>query len=329
MLVSQNAHEEHESMHTPGRLISDQHNNNYLSPLANAQYVLPNIKKLQGNNNAGIGHRITQILLLYESSPINYSGFIKSSPNCKLKTYLFIAKCRKFTSREMISVRGSLGNSRTNEWSQFRSSSFNLTLTFSLELWFSNPSVTESSDTAVATAGGGDPNDILVEINRVVVALWVSVRCHLYAWINPVMKSSQVYGCSWIALVGLIFLFKICTFSQKILVNFQLIFHFVQGVTFMLALAGITDVVVYTGLIVTDICVAWNPVLKRVGLWKSVRSLGLLYDADLHLYCRMFVVPIHLNVPNMPNVQPSVQPRHHELEKSKPALSGTVAVTEA
>ncbi|KAJ9549228.1 hypothetical protein OSB04_021771 [Centaurea solstitialis] len=131
-------------------------------------------------------------------------------------------------------------------------------------------------------------------------------------------KCSHVYGFSWLALVGLIFLFKIFTFSQKISVNFQLILRFVQGVAFMLALAGVAVAVAITDLTVTDvfacilafvptgwgyfrserkymvlfqICVAWKPVFKRVGLWKSVRSLGRLYDAGMGM---LIFIPIAL-----------------------------------
>ncbi|XP_024994756.1 callose synthase 9 isoform X3 [Cynara cardunculus var. scolymus] len=120
--------------------------------------------------------------------------------------------------------------------------------------------------------------------------------------------SLSVYGFSWLVLVGLIFLFKIFTFSQKISVNFQLILRFVQGVAFMLALAGIAVAVAITDLTITDIfasilafvptgwgllsiCVAWRPVLKKIGLWKSVRSLGRLYDAGMGM---LIFIPIAL-----------------------------------
>ncbi|XP_071742690.1 callose synthase 9 [Rutidosis leptorrhynchoides] len=121
--------------------------------------------------------------------------------------------------------------------------------------------------------------------------------------------SLSVYGFSWLVLVGLIFLFNIFTFSQKISVNFQLILRFIQGIAFLLAIAGIAVAVVLSSLSVTDIfasilafiptgwgilsiCVAWKPVLKKTGfLWKSVRSLGRLYDAGMGM---LIFVPIAL-----------------------------------
>ncbi|XP_076914598.1 callose synthase 9-like, partial [Bidens hawaiensis] len=118
--------------------------------------------------------------------------------------------------------------------------------------------------------------------------------------------SLSVYGFSWAVLVVLILLFKIFTFSQKVSVNFQLILRFIQGVAFMLAIAGIAVAVVLTSLTMTDIfaailafiptgwgilsiCVAWKPVLKKTGLWKSVRSLARLFDAGMGM---LIFIPI-------------------------------------
>ncbi|CAK9172604.1 unnamed protein product, partial [Ilex paraguariensis] len=43
------------------------------------------------------------------------------------------------------------------------------------------------------------------------------------------------------------------TFSQKISVNFQLLLRFIQGLSFLLALAGLAVAVVLTNLSVPDI----------------------------------------------------------------------------
>lgn len=43
------------------------------------------------------------------------------------------------------------------------------------------------------------------------------------------------------------------TFSQKISVNFQLLLRFVQGLSFLLAVAGIAAAIVLTELTVTDV----------------------------------------------------------------------------
>ncbi|CAN1188173.1 Callose synthase 9 [Linum perenne] len=96
------------------------------------------------------------------------------------------------------------------------------------------------------------------------------------------------------------------TFSQKISVNFQLLLRFIQGVSFLLALAGLAVAVVFTKLSVPDIfaCIlafiptgwgilsiaaAWKPLMKKIGLWKSIRSIARLYDAGMGM---IIFVPI-------------------------------------
>ncbi|KAL8505877.1 hypothetical protein ACS0TY_016920 [Phlomoides rotata] len=110
--------------------------------------------------------------------------------------------------------------------------------------------------------------------------------------------SLTVYGFSWAVFAGLVVLFKVFSFSQKISVNFQLLLRFVQGLSFLLALGGVVTAVVLTDLSITDIfasilaflptgwgilCIAsaWKPVMKKLGLWKSVRAIGRLYDATM------------------------------------------------
>nr|XP_023880320.1 callose synthase 9-like [Quercus suber] len=110
--------------------------------------------------------------------------------------------------------------------------------------------------------------------------------------------SLTVYGLSWIVLAVLIILFKVFTFSQKISVNFQLLLRFIQGLSFLLAIAGLAVAVALTDLSIPDIfaCIlafvptgwgilsiaaAWKPIVRKVGLWKSIRSLARLYDAGM------------------------------------------------
>lgn len=110
--------------------------------------------------------------------------------------------------------------------------------------------------------------------------------------------SLTVYGISWTVLAALFILFQVFTFSQKASVNFQLLLRFTQGVSFILVIAGITVAIVATNLSVPDIfacilafvptgwgilsiAVAWKPLIKKLGLWKSIRSLARLYDAGM------------------------------------------------
>ncbi|TYI12851.1 hypothetical protein ES332_A08G017500v1 [Gossypium tomentosum] len=110
--------------------------------------------------------------------------------------------------------------------------------------------------------------------------------------------SLTVYGFSWVVLAVLIILFKVFTFSQKMSVNFQLLLRFIQGVSFMIAIAGVAVAVALTDLSIPDIfasilafvptgwgilsiAAAWKPLVKKTGLWKSVRSMARLYDAGM------------------------------------------------
>ncbi|GAU12085.1 hypothetical protein TSUD_00510 [Trifolium subterraneum] len=118
--------------------------------------------------------------------------------------------------------------------------------------------------------------------------------------------SLTVYGFSWLVLAVLIILFKVFTFSQKISVNFQLLLRFVQGLSLLFALAGLVVAVILTDLSVPDIfasilafiptgwgilsiAAAWKPVVKRLGLWKFIRSIARLYDAGMGM---LIFVPI-------------------------------------
>ncbi|RAL52099.1 hypothetical protein DM860_014926 [Cuscuta australis] len=110
--------------------------------------------------------------------------------------------------------------------------------------------------------------------------------------------SLTVYGFSWIVFAVLLILFKVFTFSQKISVNFQLLLRFVQGLSFLLALAGLATAVALTDLSIADVfacilafiptgwgilCIAsaWKPLVKKMGMWKSIRSIARLYDAGM------------------------------------------------
>ncbi|XP_078446407.1 callose synthase 9-like [Wolffia australiana] len=113
--------------------------------------------------------------------------------------------------------------------------------------------------------------------------------------------SLMVYGLSWVVLAVIFLLFQVFSFSQKASVNFQLLLRLIQGVSFVLAFAGIAVAIVLTDLSIIDvfasilafvptgwgilcIAVAWKPVMKKVGLWKTVRTLALLFDAVMGMF---------------------------------------------
>lgn len=118
--------------------------------------------------------------------------------------------------------------------------------------------------------------------------------------------SLTVYGLSWIVLAVLFILFQVFTFSQKASVNFQLLLRLIQSISFFLVLAGIVAAVALTKLSTADIfacilafiptgwgilsiAIAWKPLIKRLHLWKSVRSFSRLYDAGMGM---LIFIPI-------------------------------------
>ncbi|KAH7653612.1 callose synthase protein [Dioscorea alata] len=120
--------------------------------------------------------------------------------------------------------------------------------------------------------------------------------------------SLTVYGLSWIVLAVLFFLFQVFTFSQKASVNFQLLLRLIQSMSFLLVLAGLAVAIAVTSLSLPDvfacilafiptgwgilsIAVTWKPLMKKLHLWKSVRSLARLYDAIMGIF---IFIPVSL-----------------------------------
>ncbi|KAF8390567.1 hypothetical protein HHK36_025094 [Tetracentron sinense] len=110
-------------------------------------------------------------------------------------------------------------------------------------------------------------------------------------------SSFQLYGFSWVVLVGIVMIFKIFTFSPK-KSNFQLVMRFLQGVTSLGLVAALCLVVAFTKLSIADLfasilafiptgwgilclAIAWKRIVKSLGLWDSVREFARLYDAGM------------------------------------------------
>ncbi|KAH7440681.1 hypothetical protein KP509_03G005500 [Ceratopteris richardii] len=110
--------------------------------------------------------------------------------------------------------------------------------------------------------------------------------------------SLRVYGVSWVVLIAIVLLFKIFTFSQKTSVNFQMFLRLFQGTVFVLLLAALALLIVLTALSFGDIfasllaliptgwailsiAITWKPVVKRLWLWKSIRTIARFYDAAM------------------------------------------------
>ncbi|KAK6924728.1 Glycosyl transferase, family 48, partial [Dillenia turbinata] len=110
--------------------------------------------------------------------------------------------------------------------------------------------------------------------------------------------SIAVYGFSWVVLVGIVMIYKIFTFSPKKSADFQLVMRVIQGVTFLTIVAALCLLVAFTDLSIPDlfasllafiptgwaiIClaIAWKDIVRRLGLWHSLREYARLYDAGM------------------------------------------------
>ncbi|XP_004985950.1 callose synthase 9 [Setaria italica] len=116
----------------------------------------------------------------------------------------------------------------------------------------------------------------------------------------------SVYWISWAVLGGLFVLLLVFGLNPKAMVHFQLFLRLVKSIALLMVLAGLIVATVFTALSVKDvfasilafvptgwgilsIAVAWKPIVKKLGLWKTVRSLARLYDAGMGM---IIFVPI-------------------------------------
>ncbi|GJN09285.1 hypothetical protein PR202_ga27281 [Eleusine coracana subsp. coracana] len=110
--------------------------------------------------------------------------------------------------------------------------------------------------------------------------------------------SLLVYWISWAVLGGLLFLLLVFGLNPKAMVHFQLFLRLIKSIALLMVLAGLVAAIAVTRLSVTDvfasilafvptgwgilsIAVAWKPIVKKLGLWKTVRSIARLYDAAM------------------------------------------------
>jgi callose synthase len=109
-------------------------------------------------------------------------------------------------------------------------------------------------------------------------------------------KNYRVYGFSWCVLAGIVLTFKVFSVNQKSSANFQLILRLFQMIVFLGIIGGVSVAVAITKLTIGDvfasalsliptgwgllsIAIALRPVMKWLGLWKSVRAIARLYEA--------------------------------------------------
>ncbi|CAN4114064.1 unnamed protein product [Withania somnifera] len=120
--------------------------------------------------------------------------------------------------------------------------------------------------------------------------------------------SLTVYGFSWVAFAVILLLFKFSHSARKYQLISSCCCVLSKAYHFLLAVAGIAAAVMLTDLTVTDvlacilssiptgwgilsIAIAWKPLVKKMGIWKSFRSVARLYDAGMGI---LIFIPIAL-----------------------------------
>ncbi|CAK7336614.1 unnamed protein product [Dovyalis caffra] len=106
-------------------------------------------------------------------------------------------------------------------------------------------------------------------------------------------EEEQVYGFSWVVLVGLVMIFQ-----PKKSTHFKLLMRFLQGVASIGLVAALCLVVAFTDLSIPDLfasilafiatgwlilslAITWKKVARSLGLWDSVREFARMYDAGM------------------------------------------------
>lgn len=84
-----------------------------------------------------------------------------------------------------------------------------------------------------------------------------------------------------------LFFIQVFTFSQKISVNFQLLLRFIQGVAFLLAIAGIAVAVALSTLSITDIFAC---ILAFVPTGWGILSVSYL-NSSVYFFSFMCLLP--------------------------------------
>ncbi|KAK3225177.1 hypothetical protein Dsin_005039 [Dipteronia sinensis] len=110
--------------------------------------------------------------------------------------------------------------------------------------------------------------------------------------------SLAIYGFSWLALVVIVMIFKVFTYSSKRSGSVQLVMRLVQGITSIGLVVAFALIVAFTDLSIADlfasilafiptgwtiIClgITWKKIVSSVGMWDSVREFSRMYDAGM------------------------------------------------
>lgn len=129
---------------------------------------------------------------------------------------------------------------------------------------------------------------VIYSLFSVLVGLWLFVGCVCctYAPFQGMLMIFSSETCIVHPMNLFCWILQVFTFSQKISVNFQLLLRFIQGVSFLLAIAGLVAAIVITELTVADIfaCVlAFVPTGWGI-LSVSISDNFILFILNGHIY---------------------------------------------
>nr|XP_043609266.1 callose synthase 2-like [Erigeron canadensis] len=114
-------------------------------------------------------------------------------------------------------------------------------------------------------------------------------------------KSFLVYGISWIVLIGALFLMKVMSYWRKTLsADYQLLFRLINGFIVLAFAATLITLIALPHMTIKDIVIcilaflptgwgllliaqALRPVLRRSGMWSSIRTLAQYYEIIMGL----------------------------------------------
>lgn len=106
---------------------------------------------------------------------------------------------------------------------------------------------------------------------------------HCYVWITIKTGKNYSHGNKNLILVRILIYFV----SHDIVIHLDS--HFYSHILNTLPNTSIPIILTINSLIDSQIAVAWKPLMKKLGFWKSIRSMSRLYDAGMGM---LIFIPI-------------------------------------
>ncbi|KAH7440721.1 hypothetical protein KP509_03G007700 [Ceratopteris richardii] len=131
---------------------------------------------------------------------------------------------------------------------------------------------------------------------------------HLHIIQTPKLEHAYplVYAYSWLVFLGVILIFLAFSYGPKISIHYQMLLRLIQGTLFIVLTIILGLCLAFKIFSLSDLCVsalafiptgwgllviakAWKPLMKKLHLWKGVRSIAWYYDMAM---CMLILLPI-------------------------------------